>query len=269
MGRLIKQTRFAFKRLGGSHRKSRYFEPRLANSVVACRCVSGKLQCQVQLQKSPCSATSYFTLLWYKRSRVSTYTECNQWEIVGRIPRKSTGFFSARRIYLSTFKYELTERVETFRGSYVGLPAHTCRVWLSDKDANFIKNRGLSRACFVVRPVSAPRTCRSTSARGRKTKDPICSTPSFCNSASSSSLLGLLTHYGIAVTKLHKTEGLPLKLIILVCILLYIMGKYTGVTLGRGRGGKCPFNILRFFFVPELKRANKIWMSGGKGVHVY
>jgi len=45
------------------------------------------------------------------------------------------------------------------------------------------------------------------------------------------------------------------------------MGKNTGVTLGRGRGDKCPFNILtkKFFLVPELKRANKIWMSGGKG----
>ena len=32
MSRLIKQTRLAFKRLGASHRKSRYFESRLATS---------------------------------------------------------------------------------------------------------------------------------------------------------------------------------------------------------------------------------------------
>ena len=95
----IKQTRFAFKRLGASHRKSRYFESRLTTAAVARRCVPGNLQCQVQLQNSPCSASSYFTLLWYQWSRVSTYTECNQREIVGRIPRKSTEFFSTRRIY--------------------------------------------------------------------------------------------------------------------------------------------------------------------------
>ena len=98
--------------------------------------------------------------------------------------------------------------METRRGSYVGLPAHTtCRVWLSDKEAKFIKNRGLSRACFVVRPVSAPRTCRSTSARGRKTKDPIRSAPWFCNSAPSLSLLGLLTHYAITLIELQQTQG--------------------------------------------------------------
>jgi hypothetical protein len=88
-------------------------------------------------------------------------------------------------------------------------------------------------------------TCRSTPARGRTTKDRIRSTTRrLCNSAPSHSLLGLLTHYSITIIELHKTEGLPLNLIIIVCISLYLMGKNTGVTLGWGAGDKCPFNIL-------------------------
>ena len=135
---------------------------------------------------------------------------------------------------LSTFKYReggtnIRICVETLRGPCVGLNAHTtCRVWLSDKDANFINNRGLSRACFVVRPVSAPRTCRSTSARGRKKKDPIRSIPWLCNSAPSHSMLGLLTHYSITILELHKTEGLPLTLRLLMSyIYIYIWSTYS------------------------------------------
>ena len=142
--------------------------------------------------------------------------------------------------------------METLRGSYVGLPAHTtCRVWLSDKDANFIKNRGLSRACFVVRPVSAPRTCRSTSARGRKTKEPIRSTPLVLQQRSialTARFANSLWHYN------HWTpqkQGLPLKMIILVCISLHLMGKNTGVS-NFFRAGAVGTNAPSIFLLPKI-----------------
>lgn len=148
---------------------------------------------------------------------------------MGRIPRKSTGFFSTRRIHLRTFKYEMTDRTVPVSGFAWGHSGDLTWDCPHSRHAGFgsrTKTRTSSRAVvYPERALWSDRLARLTPVGLHQPEAGRRRIRYVALPGSATALHRPHCSVCLLTTALHRTQGLPLELVSFVCISLYLMGK--------------------------------------------